>query len=79
MIDRWSGKKVKTMEVYVGIEVDVSEVATCKDAYDLSELKALEMMNTLGPKFTVTDWYEVFRDKETGEQQDPVDETAKEE
>ena len=76
MIDRWSGKKVKTMEVYVAIEVDVSKVATYKEASELAGLMAQQMMDNLEPLFTVTDWYEVYRDEETGEQQDPVDETG---
>ncbi len=79
MIDRWNGKKVKTMEVYVSIEVDVSKVATYKEACELAELKAQQMTDALEPQFTITDWYEVYRDKETGECQDPVDETTKEE
>jgi hypothetical protein len=79
MIDRFSKKKVKTMEVYVSIEVDVSKIATYKEASELAGLMAQQMMDDIEPKFTVTDWYEVYRDKETGELQDPVDEITKEE
>ena len=74
MIDKTTGERIHNMEVYVSVIVNVTDCKTTSDAYWLSTEKANKMMDILDKEgFLISDYYEVFRNK-NGEIADDEDE-----
>ena len=68
-----NGKKVKEMEVYVAVKVNVEDCKTMRCAYRKSENTAQKITDLLEGDYEVCDFYEVIRNEE-GEIIDPEDE-----
>ena len=61
LIDEY-GEKIKKMEVYVSVIVDVSDCKKTEEAYRLSKIISGKMMNAIEKEdLTIYDNYEVFR------------------
>lgn len=61
MIDE-KGNKVKKMEVYIAVSVDVSDLKTVSEAYRRSGYVSDRLADLVDAEYDVTDSYEVFRD-----------------
>ena len=56
--------KPEYMDVSITVQVDLDDCGSIKDAYRKSERIAQRMTELVEGEFEVTDWYEVFRNKD---------------